>query len=272
MPIAPGTALPALTALIQGSVAAYNAPGTATAAYNMTYAAYIATRQAGIAAKGGSLSAWLAGGGSASSVYNLLDSFGMNKQGSKLMPVASLHAFLTGLNPLTVDWISNFCIPLHAAPCAIGSPHVAGSTLAAELLDLYDRCASPGVVTASGGFVAGSKTMHCLFPEIAPMIDGRHSGLSYYHIDRASYLPPLGLASWTHWVGHPVSGVPNPSPRGGGRHSWRSEQFLGAIGVGQTVYEHWIAAHPALGHAGFMALDPAPGTIGIPRIIDKVLW
>jgi hypothetical protein len=43
--------------------------------------------------------------------------------------------------------------------------------------------------------------MHCLFPDLAPMIDGRHSGISYYNIVRRSYAPPLALLTGTPgWV------------------------------------------------------------------------
>jgi hypothetical protein len=47
---------------------------------------------------------------------------------------------------------------------------------------------------------------------------------------------------------------------------------MAAIGINQHIYELWQAAigHPSL--ADFLALDPTPGTTGIPRIIDKCLW
>jgi hypothetical protein len=114
--------------------------------------------------------------------------------------------------------------------------------------------------------------MHCLFPHLAPMVDGAHTGISYYNIDRATYSPPLGLHSWDEWIGEPLKGVANPSPRGAGRNAWQWHQFMAAVGVNQRIYELWQVANGNAGLQEFIALDPTPGTTGIPRIIDKGLW
>jgi hypothetical protein len=158
---------------------------------------------------------------------------------------------------------------LPAAPASL--PPGGGPTLAAEITTIYNAFAAPGAVSIRGGFVAASKVLHCLFPELAPMIDGAHTGLSYFHIDRTTYSPPMG-GSWAGWLGGPMAGVPNPSPRGAGRHRWGSQQFLAAIGINQHIYALWQAAHGHPGLPAFLALDPTPGTTGIPRVIDKALW
>lgn len=147
-----------------------------------------------------------------------------------------------------------------------------GETLSIGLRVLYNKFAELGSVTESGGYVAASKTLHCLFPDLAPMIDGEHAGISYFNIDRASYLPPLGLVGWATWIGMPLKGVPNPSPRGAGRTAWQWQQFVAAIGVNQHIYELWQLANGNPGFQALLALDPTPGTTGIPRIIDKGLW
>lgn len=114
--------------------------------------------------------------------------------------------------------------------------------------------------------------MHCLFPELAPIIDGRHTGISYYNIDRATYVPPLGIDRWEKWVGEPLGTVVNPSPRGAGRNGWRWQQFLAAMGVNQHIYELWQVANGKPGAQAFLALDPTPGASAILRIIDKGFW
>jgi hypothetical protein len=136
-------------------------------------------------------------------------------------------------------------------------------------MNVYALCEAPGAITVSGGFVAASKLMHCLFPDLAPIVDVRHTGRSYANILRSTYTPPL-VPSWNLWLGTPLVGPPNPSPAY--RAGWGGQQFLAALGVNQHIYALWQTANGNPGLANFLAVDPAPGTTGIPRIIDKVLW
>jgi len=268
MPIAPHTALTAIPPVLHINVATYNAPLSATSVYNMQYNCYIAARTAGIAAAG-SVAAWIAAGHAAPAVWALLSSFGMHSRASRLVPLTSLHATLVAVPSARITTIAGFTLPLPAVPASL--PPGGGPTLATELTNIYNAFAAPGAVSVSGGFVAASKALHCLFPELAPMIDGRHTGLSYFNIARTTYTPPLG-GTWAGWLGGPLHGHPNPSPRGAGRHGWGSQQFLAAIGINQHIYELWQAAHGYPGKHAFLALDPPPGTTGIPRVIDKALW
>lgn len=267
MAVAPGTPLAAIPALIAGEVAAYNGVAR-TARYNITYNNYMAARTAGIAATG-SLSRWISTGGAVNSISGLLRSFGMNHRASSLVSPAALHTTLCHLQAAQLDWIAGLGIPLALAPALLaqgaGTP-----SLAAALTSIYGQLTAPGAVTVSGGFVAASKTLHCLFPELAPMIDGAHTGLSYFNIDRATYMSPTG--SWTSWLGGPLIGLPNPSPRGAGRNNWGPQQFLLAIGINQHIYDLWQVTAPLPSHGSFLAIDPTLGTTGVPRIIDKVLW
>ena len=104
------------------------------------------------------------------------------------------------------------------------------------------------------------------------MIDGKHTGVSYYNIARTTYAPPMNIVNWSRWIGHQIAGVPNPSPRGAGRNSWGPDQFIAAIGANQRIYETWQELNGNPGFGAFLELDPTPGTTGIPRIIDKVFW
>jgi hypothetical protein len=270
MPIALHTHMHALPPLIPAAVTAYNAPGTNTANYNVTYNAFINARNAGIAAHG-SLHLWISGGHASAQIHGLLAAFGMNAQGSVLVPMASLAHTLTHLPAASIDWIEGFSLPLAAAPCVLVNP-VTHQSLSTELCALFDTLVNPGAITVSGGFVAASKTLHCLFPDLAPMIDGRHSGISYFNINRATYNPPLGVATWNAWLGFPLGGPANPSPRGAGRRNWDGPRFMAALGVNQHIYELWQAANGHPGIHAFLAMDPALGTTGVPRIIDKLLW
>jgi hypothetical protein len=267
MPIPVSTSLPALPAFFAGRIAAYNA---AVPAYNAEYKTYIDARVAGIAAHG-SLSGWIVSGGAAPAIRGLLAAFGMDQQASKLVGIGALHICLVGLPLAVIDWIAGFRLPLPTGhtPSTLTQPP-SGPTLAQELSALYVTLSARGAITAAGGFVTASKTLHCLFPDLAPMIDGRHSGLSYYHIRRATYLPPHPW-NWPTWCGHAIA-LPNPSPRGHGRGNWQCLQFLAALGVNQHLYELWQATHGSPGLVAFLGLDSTPGTTGILRVIDKVLW
>jgi hypothetical protein len=269
MPIPVGTQLAAIPGMLAANIAAYNASDANRAGYNRPYDNYFAARNAGIAAAG-SLGAWIAGHG-ATAIQTLLIAFGMNARNSQLVPHAAFQGVLSAVNPAIVNWVAGIALPLGVPPPNLVNA-ATGATLSAELQLIYNALATPGSVTNRGGYVAASKTMHCLFPELAPMIDGAHTGISYYNIDRPTYAPPLGLGNWARWVGVPIHGVANPSPRGAGRNAWQWHQFMAAIGVNQHIYELWQMANRNPGLQAFLALDPTPGTTGIPRIIDKSLW
>lgn len=185
------------------------------------------------------------------------------------MSDAAIHEAIKHLNPASVDWLESISLPIKQPPPTFKNP-ATDRSLAEEIQSTYNLLAVPGAITASGGFVAASKAFHCIFPDLGPIIDGRHFGLSYYHIARTSYTPPLGLTDWQEWLGTPMPGIPNPSPRGAGRSAWGWERFMAALGVNQHIYELWQASHGHSGIDAFLALDPE--TSGIPRIIDKVLW
>ncbi|WP_192551875.1 hypothetical protein [Pseudomonas sp. IzPS59] len=268
MPITQNTPLSALAGMISAAITAYNT-GNQTGNYNHIYNIFITARQSGIAGHGG-LYDWIHLGNATATIYALLANFGMNRQGSALVRPHIMAHTLKNLPRLSLQWIEHITLPI-SAPCNTINPNT-GKSLSVELDLLYTTLSTPGVITESGGFVAASKTMHCLFPNLAPMIDGRHSGLSYFHILQSTYDPPLGIKNWAGWLGAPLLGVPNPSPRGAGRYNWDAARFLAAIAVNQHIYEIWQQQNGNPGLQTFLALDSTPGTSGIPRIIDKLLW
>ncbi|MCK4726359.1 MAG: hypothetical protein KAT29_11165, partial [Anaerolineales bacterium] len=269
MPLPAGIEIRAIPDLIPQKITDYN-QGPDGPSYNEAYSQYIAERNTGIAA-GGSLSAWVTSGNAVGLIQELLIAYGMNARNSQLVSPPAFQAVIEGLIGASLDWINSFALPLPMAPVALMNPQT-GLSLSNELTNIYNTLSSPGSVTVSGGFVAASKAAHCLFPNLAPMIDGAHTGISYYNIARVTYTPPLGIVNWVGWIGHQIAGVPNPSPRGAGRRSWGADQFLAAIGVNQHIYEMWYVANGNPGLQAFLKLDPVHGTAGIPRIIDKVLW
>lgn len=269
MPLLAGIEIKAIPDLIPQRITAYN-QGPDGPGYNNAYNQYIAKRNAGIFAAG-SLSAWLATGNAVGPIRELLIAYGMNARNSQLVAPTAFQTVIESLSHASLDWINGFALPLPMAPVAMINPQT-GLSLSNELTNIYNTLSAPGSVTVSGGFVAASKATHCIFPNLAPMIDGKHTGISYYNIARATYTPPLGIINWDRWIGHQISGIPNPSPRGAGRRSWSADQFLAAIGMNQHIYEIWDLSNGNPGLQAFLALDAVHGTAGIPRIIDKVLW
>lgn len=267
MPIPVSTNINAIPALIASNISTYNT-GRNGVAYNSHYNNYITARNAGIITAT-TLSGWIASGTAANAIIDLLTAYGMDVRNSRLVTLANLNATLSALPAPTVNYLSTISLPLEKPPSVLINP-MTGNNLSTEICIIYNALFAAGAVTASGGFVAASKTMHCLFPNLAPMIDGEHTGISFYNIERHTYTPPL-VRDWAEWIGHPINGVPNPSPRGAGRNGWRQDQFLAAIGISQKIYELWNAANGG-GITGFLALDKTMGTTGIPRVIDKILW
>ena len=253
MPITPDSTRTQIVAAIPAKIATYNA---AYPAYNVTYGAFIAARAAGIAAAG-SLAAWLATPDAAPAFIALLDSFGMNARNSELVAPAVFAANLADLP----------AVPLLAAvPFPIGTI----AAIEPQLRTIFNCCAAPGTFSKSGGFVIGSKTAHCVLPDLCPMLDNEHIGKSLYNIAREQYLPPGN--NWAAYLGRPVVNPPNPSPRGAGRNNWDAHRFTQAIGFYEALYSDWQAANGNLGIGAFLGLDPTAGTTGIFRVLDKVLW
>ena len=271
MPISKTTPLRNLPAFLLTNIAAYNS-GPRASSYNTAYDNFIRARRTGITTHGG-VFGWIQYGNAARDIHALLSVYGMGARASHLVPLTTLQTTLTSLSKIPLDWISGLSLPLSAAPCALTNP-ATGLNLSAELSAIYNSLSAPAAVTNSGGFVAASKALHCLFPDLAPMIDGAHSGLSYYHINRSTYLPPLKLPDWSSWIDphRTFHRVMNPTPQGAGRHSHDADTFLAAIGINQHIYEIWQSSHRSLGLPYFISLDPTTGTTGIPRIIDKLLW
>lgn len=253
MPITPGSTREEIVVAIPANIAAYNA---AYPEYNAAYRAFISARADGIAAAG-SVAAWLATPGAAHAFISLLNSFGMNARNSELVAPAVFAANLADLPAVPL---------LGAVPFPIGTI----AAIEAQLRTIFDYCAAPGTFSKSGGFVIGSKTAHCVLPELCPMLDGAHIGISLYNVAAEEYLPPGN--NWTTYLGRPVVNPPNPSPRGAGRKGWNAYRFTQAIGFYEALYSDWQATNGNQGMGAFLGTDPTAGTTGIFRALDKVLW
>ncbi len=192
--------------------------------------------------------------------------FGMNGRGSELINPVSFHTNLVSISGVVnINGLEGFALSKDPLTAVIGD-----STIAIQLRKLFDYCATPCRFSISGGFVIGSKIIHCIIPELCPMVDINHIGISLYNIHPNDYFPPGN--NWEAYIGKVPVGKPNPSPRGAGRNAWHADQILCAIGFYARLYEEWQATNGNPGIQAFLKLDISKGTSGIPRILDKALW
>lgn len=233
--------------------------------YNRAYASFTGERASDIAAHK-DIEGWLTSDEAGPCIRKLMVDFGMNSQGSKLESPEKFTAGVQGIpEAVNIKILSSVKIPAGT----LNTP-VDRTTVEAEICALFDYCASRGRFSISGGFVIGSKTSHCIFPELCPMLDGRHIAISLYNVDRGEYLPPGN--NWRSYLGRDKRTPINPSPQGDGRYNWDCYRYTQAIAFFERIYSDWQDAYGNPGLAKFMSLDPDTGTTGVPRIIDKVLW
>lgn len=219
---------------ISNAVNNYNSGGNGSR-FNDTYASFMQSRTAGLANHDGSLQKWLVTQDAAEAIWALLDCYGMNARGSRLVGSGQLHKIFQSLVAVVdMDEIARFRIPTGGLNQVLPS----GNILAVSLQTIFDRLRlPPNHITASGSFVGISKALHCILPELIPILDRRHIALSLYEICRSDHLPPSG--SWHRYLGSPAPNTPNPSPCGAGPQNWGSSQLLCAIGFYERIYEEW---------------------------------
>jgi len=233
--------------------------------YNNEYGLFIKTRAQGIA-KTNSIDEWLNCKENSLIIYNLLDKFGMNARSSRLTDFNQFFNSIKYLNNLcNLSELKNFSINNSSLDRPFDN-----STVAKEITKIFNFSSKPNVFSCSGGFVIASKVMHCIIPELLPMIDISHIGISLYNIHNDDYLPPVG--AWIEYLGYKPNGKANPSPRGAGRNSWKAAQYLCTIGFYARIYSVWQINNGNPGLKAFLNLDSSKHTTGIPRVLDKVFW
>lgn len=248
---------------IPACIGAYN-NSTRGPSYNEQYAKFIKIRLAGI--RNGCLADWLKTSESGFAIRSLMIAFGMDKQGSHLVDSDIFGANVSRIPDIAnIEWLSRFQLCEERL-----SKSGEGSTVAEEVTRLFNYCACPGHFSVSGRFVIGSKVAHCVLPQLFPMIDTRHIGISLHKVPQEEYLPPGN--NWRTYIGHQPNGKPNPTPVGDGRKLWKADQILCAIGFYARIYPDWLALDETRNLATFLALDTSNGATGIPRLLDKVLW
>ncbi len=233
--------------------------------YNLDHHYFLISRFNGIKKENG-LSNWLKTSEASRSIFRFLTDFNMNARASKLVEIRTFQLNIQQISRnINMQCLEFFDISVSPLTAVCGN-----STVANELKELFNYCATPGKFSKSGGFVIGSKVCHCLLPHICPMIDAHHIGISLNRIHADDYFPPGN--SWEDYLGYSPHGKLNPSSQGAGRHSWKDDQFLCAIGFYVRIYHEWQKENGDPGMDAFLRLDTINHFSGVPRVIEKALW
>lgn len=262
MPVPENIRLSTIINNIKSSISSYNQQYST---YNRAYNTFVASRFAGISTEG-NINDWLRKTSTSNRIRNLMITFGMDSRKSSLVDQDKFSNHLNSIPEIiNINGLENFSLSNGSLTRKIDN-----STVAIELGKLFDYCAKPGNFSVSGGFVIGSKVSHCIIPQLCPMVDITHIGISLYNIHQDDYLPPGN--NWKAYIVKTPFGKPNPSPRGAGRNSWKTDQILCAIGLYARLHEEWQDKNGNPGVNAFLELDSPNIMSGIPRILDKVLW
>ncbi len=259
MPLPKGTTRQDIVKSIPSRIENYNRDTS----NNPSYLRFITEREAGIKSSG-SLEKWLVTQEAVDLIHAFINDFGMRSY-QLTPPVVYARKLFELTVGVDVEGLSKFTPNQGPLTTLIGN-----LTVAQELGKLFDFCAKWRHFSEAGGIVVGSKVAHAILPELCPMIDTRHIGISLFNIAPGEYLPPGD--SWDEYLGYTPRGKVNPSPRGGSRNRWRKDQFLYAIGFYARIYHEWQEANGRPGMTAFLSLDPVQGTTGIPRLLEKVFF
>lgn len=262
MPVEENTIIKTIVDQIAVNIRTYN---MLNKRYNLDHHYFSISRSDGIK-KEKCLSNWLQTLEASRSIFRFLTNFNMNARASKLVELKTFHSNMQQI-PRNIDmqYLDSFDMYVSPLTTACGN-----STVANELKELFNYCATPGKFSTSGGFVIGSKVSHCILPHICPMIDAHHIGISLNRIHADDYFPPGN--SWEDYLGYSPKGKLNPSSQGAGRHSWKDDQFLCAIGFYARIYQEWQKENGNQGIDAFLKLDTINHFSGVPRVIEKALW
>lgn len=199
----------------------------------------------------------------ASRLRDILTKFGMDARASRLMAPERILSVIS-LVGSDCDLLNMAQIQLHTLNL---KQTIKNQTVDSIIRKIYDHLAEPNNISEAGGFVAASKTMHFILPELFIMLDGQHIAISLYNI--SDYHPhPNDGGGWSTVVSN-YSGrePPNPSPRGAGRYSWDNKRYVVALMYYKRIIREWCQQNNA-DVKSFLNLDTQNAST-TSRIIDS---
>lgn len=195
----------------------------------------------------------------------ILVDFGLDARGSKLVSPQRILETISGCGSES-DRLKSANISLHTLNL---HQTIENQTVGSIIVRIFDFFAKPYRITESGGFVAASKTMHFIMPELFIILDGQHIAISLYNISDYNPHPEDGR-SWADVVPNYSGNKPNPSPRGNGRKSWDAERCVIGLMYYKRIIREWCQRNYS-DIKGFLEIDSENASTA-SRIIDKALW
>jgi len=262
MPVAKGTSTAYVAQSIQDLVNRYN---RLYSNYVRDYNRFMEERARLLVGNNRSLATLLNDLRFAAELRQILAKFGMDARASALVSHERLLDTMSQVSP-RLSLLSTTQIRLHALSLR---QMVNGRTVASIIRDVFELFETAGQLSAAGGFVIASKTMHFILPEVFVMLDGQHIAVSLYNI--SDYYPhPDDGRDWFDVIPNYSGRKPNPSPRGEGRKSWDNERYCIALMYYKRIIREWCQQNNS-NIQGFLNLDTEP-TSSAARVIDKALW
>lgn len=198
----------------------------------------------------------------------ILTKFGLNARGSRLVSSQQILESITEYSP-EFDRLRSANILLHTLNL---HQTIENQTIDSIIRNIFCFFAEPHRITESGGFVAASKNMHFIMPELFIILDGQHIAMSLYNINRIDYNPhPEDGIGWINVVPNfSRRKKPNPYPQGEGRRSWDAERYVIALMYYKRIIHEWCQGYCS-DFEGFLEIDFENASTA-SRIIDKALW
>ena len=195
----------------------------------------------------------------------ILIKFGLDARASRLMPLQSIQNTISYCAP-EFDQLRTANILLQNLNL---SHEENGRSIYSIIRSIFDIFSEPNRITQSGGFVAASKTMHFIMPQLFIILDGQHIAISLYNI--SDYYPhQKDGGDWGEIIPQYSGLTPNPSPRGGGRENWDAERYIIALMYYKRIVLEWIQRNHS-NIEGFLEID-SENLSKASRIIDKSMW
>lgn len=197
----------------------------------------------------------------------ILSDFGLNYRGAKLVSARRILDTFKSIRT-KFELLSSAGVTLYNLDPKSKLENRSISSLIREIFRYLEKT---NRISEAGGYIAASKSMHFVLPQLFIMIDGQHIAISLYRISCSDYKPySKDGSTWADVLPNYSGNKPNPSPRGSGRKLWDGERYIIALMYFKRIVREWCQHNNATLDE-FLEVDSSNNKLP-SRIIDKALW